>query len=346
MARLSPRDLGQALDFLREAEGVDGPDPFPSRLLNGLRELVGCDSVYYCELDRPNERMLFYDGCARAREMEASPPIDVARTFWRLRHQHPVCVYQDCTCDFTARKLSDFVTRTQLHALEIYAEFFQPYDVEYELDVGLPAPPTHTKVFLFSRQSRDFTERERLLLDLLRPHFGSLYAAARDRRVLAALQAHEDSARLVMLGRNGAVDFAGPSARQLLRHYFDTDSDRYLPEVVQQWLREEGTRLNRDAALPRERQPLTVVRDDRRLAVQHVGDVLLLREEPAGLTRREREILDLVADGHANAEIAARLWLSTGTVRIHLQHIYEKLGVGNRTAAVARLRQIGRTDTE
>ena len=47
-----------------------------------------------------------------------------------------------------------------------------------------------------------------------------------------------------MLGRNGAVDFAGPSARQLLRHYFDTDSDRYLPEVVQQWLREEGARLN------------------------------------------------------------------------------------------------------
>jgi two-component system nitrate/nitrite response regulator NarL len=82
------------------------------------------------------------------------------------------------------------------------------------------------------------------------------------------------------------------------------------------------------------------------LEVQRVGDVLLLREELASLTRREREILDLVAEGYANAEIAGRLWLSTGTVRIHLQHIYEKLGVGNRTAAVAGLLQIGRTDTD
>jgi DNA-binding CsgD family transcriptional regulator len=345
MARLSPRDLGQALDFLREAQRVDGPDPFPSELLDRLRALVGCDSVYYCELDRPNERVLLYDGCARAREMEASPPIDVARTFWRLRHQHPVCIYQDRTHDFAGRKLSDFVTRRQLHGLEIYCEFFRPYGVEYELDVGLPAAATHTKVFLFSRQNRDFTERARLLLDLLRPHFVSLYAAARNRRVLAALEVHEDPTRLVMLGRNGVVDFAGPGARQLFHHYFDTDSDRCLPEVVQEWLREEA-RLNRDGSLRQAGRPLTVVRDDRRLAVQRVGDVLLLREEVASLTPREREILDLVAEGNSNAEIAARLWLSTGTVRTHLQHIYEKLGVGNRTAAAARLRHMGRADPE
>ena len=80
--------------------------------------------------------------------------------------------------------------------------------------------------------------------------------------------------------------------------------------------------------------------------MQRVGEVLLLREEVASLTPREREILDLVAEGNSNAEIAARLWLSTGTVRMHLQHIYEKLGVGNRTAAVAQLRQISRADTE
>jgi DNA-binding CsgD family transcriptional regulator len=346
MARLLPRDLGQVLDFLREAEGVGGPDPFPSRLLDGLRELVGCDSVNYCELDRPNERILFYDGCARARETDASVAIDVGGTFWRLRHQHPVCVYQDRTLDFAAHKLSDFVTRKQLHGLAIYREFFRPYGVEYELDVGLPAAATHTKVFLFSRQDRDFTERERLLLDLLRPHFVSLYAAAHNRRVLAALEEHDDPTRLVMLGRNGVVDFAGPAARQLFHHYFDTVSDRCLPEAVQEWLRDEAARLNRDRPLPHPSRPLTVVRDDRRLAVQRVGDVLLLREEVASLTPREREILDLVAEGNSNAEIAARLWLSIGTVRIHLHHIYEKLGVGNRTAAVARLRQIGGADTE
>jgi DNA-binding CsgD family transcriptional regulator len=291
--------------------------------------------------------MLLYNGCAHARDMDASLPVDAECTFWRLRHQHPVCVYQDRTLDFAARKLSDFVTRTQLHGLEIYCEFFRPYGVEYELDVGLPAAATHTKVFLFSRQNRDFTERERLLLDLLRPHFVSLYASARNRRVLAALEAHEDPTRLVMLDRSGVVDFTGPGARQLFHHYFGTVPDRRLPEVVQEWLRQDAARLNRDDSLPHVgRRPLTVVRDGRRLAVQRLGDLLLLREEVASLTPREREILDLVAEGNSNAEIAASLWLSTGTVRIHLQHIYEKLGVANRTAAVARVRQIGRADTE
>jgi DNA-binding CsgD family transcriptional regulator len=72
-----------------------------------------------------------------------------------------------------------------------------------------------------------------------------------------------------------------------------------------------------------------------------VGDALLLREDLASLTPREREVLALVADGSSNAEVAARLWLSVGTVRVHLNHIYAKLGVTNRTAAVAQLRQSG-----
>jgi DNA-binding CsgD family transcriptional regulator len=342
MARLSPSDLGQALNFLREAEGVTGHDPFPSELLDLLRELVGCDYVNYCELDRPHERVLFYDGCSRAREVDAGVGEDAVRTFWRLRHQHPVCVHQDLTQDFAALKVSDFLTRRQLRRREIYWEFFRPFGVEFELDVGLPAPPTDTKVFLFESGSRDFTERERLLLDLLRPHFVSLYAAARNRRVLAALEGREESARsLVVLGSNGGVDFVGPDALELLHRYFETDRDR-LPDVVSEWLREESARLNGDGALRHPPRPLAVKHDDRRLVVQRVDDVLLLREEAATLTRREREILALVAEGRSNAEIAAKLWLSAGTVRIHLQHIYEKLGVRNRTAAVAHVRDMGR----
>jgi DNA-binding CsgD family transcriptional regulator len=56
------------------------------------------------------------------------------------------------------------------------------------------------------------------------------------------------------------------------------------------------------------------------------------------LTPREREILELVARGLTNAQVAERLWLSTGTVRKHLNNIYAKLGVPNRTAAASRLR--------
>jgi len=59
--------------------------------------------------------------------------------------------------------------------------------------------------------------------------------------------------------------------------------------------------------------------------------------EPAtDLTRREREILAWVARGHTNHQIAATLYVSPGTVRKHLDNIYAKLDVPNRTAAVRR----------
>ena len=53
------------------------------------------------------------------------------------------------------------------------------------------------------------------------------------------------------------------------------------------------------------------------------------------LTERELEILALVAAGRSNAEVARMLWLSEATVKLHLSHIYGKLGVTNRTAAGA-----------
>ena len=51
------------------------------------------------------------------------------------------------------------------------------------------------------------------------------------------------------------------------------------------------------------------------------------------LTRRELEILRLVAEGHSNAELAKLLWVTEQTVKFHLSNIYRKLGVSNRTEA-------------
>ena len=55
----------------------------------------------------------------------------------------------------------------------------------------------------------------------------------------------------------------------------------------------------------------------------------------AGLTRREEEVLRLVSAGLSNAGIAAALFVAPGTVKKHLDHIYEKLDVANRTQAAA-----------
>ncbi len=51
------------------------------------------------------------------------------------------------------------------------------------------------------------------------------------------------------------------------------------------------------------------------------------------LTRREREVLGLLSLGRQNKEIALVLRIAEHTVEQHLRHIYEKLGVGNRTEA-------------
>ena len=52
-----------------------------------------------------------------------------------------------------------------------------------------------------------------------------------------------------------------------------------------------------------------------------------------GLTAREREILQLLAEGHSNAELAHMLWVTEQTVKFHLSNIYRKLGVANRSEA-------------
>lgn len=65
------------------------------------------------------------------------------------------------------------------------------------------------------------------------------------------------------------------------------------------------------------------------------------RANPAGLTARELEVLDLLADGLRNAEIAARLVLSAKTVDHHVSAILRKLGVQNRAAAAEKAAQLG-----
>jgi predicted ATPase/DNA-binding CsgD family transcriptional regulator len=80
-----------------------------------------------------------------------------------------------------------------------------------------------------------------------------------------------------------------------------------------------------------------LISEDTRLTrhTPHAGEVLI---EP--LSERELEVLTLVADGLSNREIADTLYLSVGTVKWYLTHIYGKLGVESRTLAIVRARQL------
>ncbi len=59
----------------------------------------------------------------------------------------------------------------------------------------------------------------------------------------------------------------------------------------------------------------------------------------ASLTPTERRVVELVVEGMTNAEIGARMFVSTATVKSHLNHIYDKLGVINRRQLVGTARQ-------
>jgi DNA-binding NarL/FixJ family response regulator len=61
----------------------------------------------------------------------------------------------------------------------------------------------------------------------------------------------------------------------------------------------------------------------------HPDSMAMARE----LTRRELEILRLVAEGHSNSQLAKMLWVTEQTVKFHLSNIYRKLDVANRTEA-------------
>jgi DNA-binding NarL/FixJ family response regulator len=138
-------------------------------------------------------------------------------------------------------------------------------------------------------------------------------------------------AAIAELARHGA------RSRVLVLTTYDTDSDT-LPAI------EAGATgyLLKDA--PRE-ELFTAVRAaaaGRTVLSPAVASRLVSRVRTpaeggggAPLSTREREILTLVARGTANREIARRLFISEATVKTHLTHVYDKLGVNDRAAAVA-----------
>ena len=66
---------------------------------------------------------------------------------------------------------------------------------------------------------------------------------------------------------------------------------------------------------------------------------------PEPLSQRELEVLALIHEGHANKEIASRMAVAPATVKAHIRNLYGKLGVGRRTEALARARELGLLET-
>ena len=238
MPRLSDTDVRSLLAFVHEAALEEGPDPLPRPLLQQLERIVPADfGVEYYALDTVTCELVH---AASDRDIEYSAIINEA--FSRYGPEFPLSA---CISRCGVVRLSDVMTRRELHRHPFYNEAMWRLGLEHTLKAWLPSSRRFAVSIEFGRgPGRDFGPRDRLVVDVLVPHFALLRerAAARSRPTPAAL----------------------------------------------------------------------------------------------GLTPRETEVLHWVSIGKTNAEIAETLYVSRGTVRTHLENVYEKLGVHTRTAAVAR----------
>lgn len=131
----------------------------------------------------------------------------------------------------------------------------------------------------------------------------------------------------------GRLVGSGSTAKVLVLTTYDTDAD-VLPAI------EAGATgyLLKDA--PREelvRAVRAAARGEAVLSPSVAGRLMGRLRAPAEepLSHRELEVLAMVAKGTSNREAAARLFISEATVKTHLLHVYAKLGVNDRAAAVA-----------
>jgi len=164
---------------------------------------------------------------------------------------HPLVRYHSDTVGGGTRRISDLLAQHDFRESGLYNEYYKRIGIDHAMAVPLVVDRGLLVSFVLNRSKSDFSERERMFLDLVREPLSSLY-----RHLLAR-------------GR-------GPAG-------FD--------------------------ALP--------------------------------VTPREREVLTWLAAGKTDKEIGEILGMSPRTVQKHLQHIYEKLGVETRTAAVMRAMEFG-----
>jgi DNA-binding CsgD family transcriptional regulator len=329
MRSITERDVAALLEVVTELDRLDDQLAFPPRFLELLARLLHSRAAAYSVLERRNGRGVLGVGWD-----DGDESVDVGRSdgdeqYMRLRGSHPVCSHRERSGDWTtAYKVSDFANRREFRRTAIWNEVYREEGVNYWLDMGLPVERGMTRVFIFTHDSRDFGERERLLLSLLAPHLERRAAAVRIAsdavEALAGVEEASGDARdIVLASAGGTIEFASARARGLLSAYFGTTNGT-LPEA----LLGRGTVVARG---PSGRLTVRVARVDRLL-------VLLLGEDDdrvEALTPRQRDVLAGIAAGLTDIQIGERLGVAPATVGKHLEAIYDRLDVHTRTAAAA-----------
>lgn len=340
---LSAGDRALLLEALAEIGAATTVDAFARAVCVGLLDLVPGISASYNELNVLAGRAaaVIHPDPGRDWFERFTPP------FERSVAEHPVLVHLDATGDGGPLTWDDVDPDGSFTRTRLFREFYEPNGIRSQLAVTLPAPPGIVVGLAVNRDGSGFTDRERALAAHLRPHLVNLYrlvtagdGAARSWAALAAdgwsvLLVDDDG---VVLESNDVAEAAGAGARVDLG--VGASVAPLLagaPRSDEYWQVSRQGPVELSAGVPLElrlvRQPvgphLVWLRPASGLSVDGVRGL--------GLSRRQAEVALLLRDGLTNAQVARRLGIAEGTVRKHLEAVFDVLGVRSRAGVVGVL---------
>jgi DNA-binding CsgD family transcriptional regulator len=191
----SHRDVAGALAVLAEAEVDEGGElAFGLPVVERLLDLIPADHAGYFEYDFDAKRTCSVE-VPPVEPVVARATLDACCSWMPLRDK----TFHRSTVPL---KTSDIASPRALRRNPFYIDVLRPEGIEHELKVWLPAPPRTAYAFFFERTHgrRDFDERERGLLAMLRPHLAAIRRRRRNALCSALTERETEILQLVARG--------------------------------------------------------------------------------------------------------------------------------------------------
>lgn len=318
----------------------------------GLAHLIECDRASFNEVN-----------VAADRKQIVPTPVPAAWHRFGAVYQdhlldHPLWNPQSAPRLHRAVGLGDKSHVAQWSKSSLCREYFHPLGMRHQISSLISRRNSHYVGLAVNRTGRDFIRDDRFLLELVSAHVGQAWTNAselallRQRSETTLKPCATNSAIIAVDAGRGAIQALSSRAAEILRNHFGTDSagNDQLPDDFRRWLRAQRERLLKGDNLGEWLPIPFVVRTENecltaRLAQRTHEEVIVLLDVEAHaprardfhedtLTLREIEILNWLREGKRNREIGIILGISARTVGKHLEHLFQKLGVETRTAAV------------
>jgi hypothetical protein len=188
----SGRDLRTLAGIVSEDRGEPPAHGLAPSLLDDLLGLIRCDFLSFVGMDTAQHADWFGQAAPLEPGDDWQETEEDIAPFWQHYWDTPCCSYSDRTGDLRSiTKISDFYSARQWHNTGMHSDYMR--EIEHEIMVCLPAGPGWTadpgraggpsvRLLFFRGAGPDFSERDRALLTLLRPHLHQAYLDAERRR--------------------------------------------------------------------------------------------------------------------------------------------------------------------